>query len=298
MKRVKLIVSALAFLGLSAFAALAADDDVIPATQEDAYTPVEVGSGWYIRGDVGINFGGKHNTDSYTLAPVFYDNNYRDAITFGVGVGYRINEIFRVDAGIDKIFASNFGSRQLVAPQGPCKGTGEFIDLATGTTFFGPYDIANCIREDKSSYQAITAMANAYIDLGSYYGFTPFVGAGLGAARVSYSEETGSITCVPVDGTVHKESCSALGTITQPALNAPYTEPGVIQSGSDWRLAYALSAGLSYNLTKNLKLDTIYRYSAIAGGSGIPYGPTVGSSLSKDGFSLHQIRMGLRYEIW
>jgi opacity protein-like surface antigen len=298
MKRVKIIVSALALIATSVFGTFAADDLVIPATQEDAYVPVEVGSGWYIRGDVGINFGGKHNTDSYTLAPVYYDNNFRDATTFGIGAGYRFNELFRVDAGLEKIFSSSFGSRQVVAPVGPCLGTGIYVNTVTDVSYLGPYAIQNCIQEDKSKYDAMVAMASAYVDLGTYRGFTPFLGAGIGAARVSYTEEVGTITCVPVDAGVHEETCAATGTIAQPAKNTVYTEPGVIQSGNDWRLAYAISAGLSYNLTKNLKLDTIYRYSSIAGGSGIPYGSTPGSSMSKDGFSLHQIKMGLRYEIW
>jgi opacity protein-like surface antigen len=298
MKRVKIVVSALAFVAASVFSAYAADDEVIPATQEDAYTPVEIGSGWYIRGDVGINFGGKHNTNTYTLAPVKHDNNFRDAVTFGGGVGYRFNEMFRVDATLDKIFQSNFGSRQLVTPQGPCLGTGIYVNTATGVEFLGPFAIQNCIREDKSDYQALVAMANAYVDLGNYHGFTPFLGAGLGIARVSYTEETGTITCVPVAADVHEETCAATGTIAQPPKNTIYTEPGIIHSGNDWRLAYAVSAGVSYDISKNLKLDTTYRFSNIAGGSGIPYGPTPGSSMSKDGFSLHQIKMGLRYEIW
>ncbi len=298
MKRVKLLTSAFAFLTVSFFGAHAADDLVIPAVQEDAYTPVEVGSGWYIRGDVGINFGGRHNSDSYTLAPVYYDNNYRDATTVSGGVGYRINDMFRVDATLEKFFKSSFGSRQVVAPRGPCLGTGEYINTVTGIVSVGPFAIQNCIGEDKAEYDAMAAMANAYVDLGTYYGFTPFVGAGLGLARVSYREETGTTTCVPVDAGVHVETCAATGTISQPPANSVYTEPGVIQSGSDWRVAYALSAGLSYDITKNLKLDTAYRYSAVAGGSGIPYGATPGSSMSKDGFSLHQIKMGLRYEIW
>lgn len=33
-------------------------------------------------------------------------------------------------------------------------------------------------------------MANAYVDLGNYYGFTPYLGAGLGFANVRYSIDT------------------------------------------------------------------------------------------------------------
>lgn len=299
MRIAKLLVSMLALSVMQANTASASDLDIIPAPMEDAYVPVEIGSGWYIRGDVGYNFGGKHNTDTYTNGSVTYDNKFRDALNVGIGAGYRINDLFRVDASLEHIFSSNFESRTLVAPTGPCRGTGALIDLATGTEYLGPYDITNCIEQDKSSYTAWIGMANAYVDLGTYRGFTPFVGAGLGVARINYSEETGSITCVPVDGDLHFEGCSAAGTVAQPAPNTPYTEPGVVSSGKDWRLAYSVSAGVSYDLSKSLKLDTTYKFSSIAGSTGdIPYGSTPGSSMSKDGFGIHQVKMGLRYELW
>ncbi len=79
---------------------------------------------------------------------------------------------------------------QVVAPVGPCLGTGEYINVITGVTFFDDYAISNCLREDKSSYTATLFMANLYSDFGTISGFTPFLGAGLGMARVSWIEET------------------------------------------------------------------------------------------------------------
>jgi opacity protein-like surface antigen len=280
--------------------ALAADSDlVIAASQQDEYVPVEIGSGWYIRGDIGVNLGGRHNSDQYDIGAVNYTNSYRDALNVGVGVGYRFNDMFRADAGIDHFFDSSFNSTLLVAPIGPCLGTGEYIDIPTGTTYFDDYAISNCLRTDKASYTASTFMANLYADLGTISGFTPFVGAGLGLARVSWAQETNSITCVPVDPTIHREGCAADGTIAQPPLNTVYTDPGVVNNGTDWRVAYSLTAGVAYQLSKNLLLDTSYRFTSIGGGTGsIPYGPTPGSSIAQDGFGLHQVKMGLRYEIW
>jgi opacity protein-like surface antigen len=294
------LLTSLALVAALCAPAFASDlDQIIPAPVQDEYVPVEVGSGWYIRGDVGFNFGGKHNSDEYDLAPVHYDNNFRDAINAGVGVGYRFNDIFRADATLDRVFNSNFESSQLVAPQGPCNGTGEYIDLNSGFTYFDDFDIQNCIRKDAASYNAWTMMANAYADLGTFNGFTPFIGAGVGAARVRWLEETGTITCAPVDPSVHQEACSAQGTVAQPALNEIYTEQGVINSATDWRLAYSVTAGFGYQLSQNLVLDTSYRFTSVGGGTGsIPYGATPGSSIAADGFGLHQVKMGLRYEIW
>jgi opacity protein-like surface antigen len=280
--------------------ALAADSDlVIAASQQDEYVPVEIGSGWYIRGDIGVNLGGRHNSDQYDLSPVNYTNSYRDALNIGAGFGYRFNDMFRADATIDHIFDSSFSSTQLVAPIGPCLGRGEYIDLATGTPYFGPYAISNCLRGDKATYTTNLFMANLYTDLATVSGFTPFVGAGIGMARISWTQETNSITCVPVDPTLHREGCLAGGTVAQPPLNSVYTEPGIVNNGTDWRVAYSLTAGVAYQLSKNLLLDTSYRFTSIGGGTGsIPYGPTPGSSIAQDGFGLHQVKMGLRYEIW
>jgi opacity protein-like surface antigen len=302
------ILSTLALMALPIPCAFAADDlingsgdgsdlpfnRVLPKIGADAYKSVEVGSGWYIRGDIGYNINGKHNAEKYTLAPVNYENNYKDAITFGAGFGYRLNEMIRFDAGAEQIFSSEFSSRRAVAPEGPCKGRALLVDPPG----WGPADIENCIREDKASYKAFITMANAYVDLGAYNGITPFLGLGIGAARVSFKEEIGNINCVPVSAAMNAEGCVPRGVADQPAPNIPYTQIGHYNSDTDWRLAYALSAGASYDLSKNLKLDTIYKFTKIGSGSGIPYGATPGSSMARDGFSLHQVKMGLRYEIW
>jgi opacity protein-like surface antigen len=302
MKLALRLLPALALLtSFLAAPALAADiDQIIPAPViEDNYVPVEIGTGWYIRGDVGYNIGGRQNNAFYDLTPVTFDNSYADALNVGVGFGYKFNDIFRMDTTLDRVFGGKFSNTQLVAPTGPCHGTGEYINTSTGVVFMGPFDIDNCLRKDESSYNVWYAMGNAYADLGTFNGFTPFLGAGLGAAKVNWKEETNSITCVPVDPSVHKEACSATGTVAQPPLNTVYTEPGVLNNGSNWKLAMSLTAGVSYELSKGLHLDTSYKFTSIGGGFGsIPYGPTPGSSIAKDGFGLHQVKMGLRYEIW
>jgi opacity protein-like surface antigen len=302
MKLTHRLLPALAILAsMMAAPALAADiDQIIPAPViEDNYMPVEIGTGWYIRGDVGYNFGGRQKDRLFDLVPVTFTESSSDALNVGVGFGYKFNDIFRMDTTLDRVFGSKFTATALVAPTGPCHGTGEYINTITGVVSVGPFDIDNCLRKDEASYNAWMAMGNAYADLGTFNGFTPFLGAGLGVAKINWKEETNSITCVPVDGSVHKESCSALGTVAQPALNAVYTEPGVLNNGSNWKLAMSLTAGVSYEVSKGLHLDTSYKFTSIGGGFGkIPYGSTPGSSIATDGFGLHQVKMGLRYEIW
>jgi opacity protein-like surface antigen len=301
MKLILRLLPALALLASLAAPVLAADiDQIIPAPViEDNYVPVEIGTGWYIRGDVGYNFGGRQYDNLYDLAPVTFSESYSDALNVGVGFGYKFNDIFRMDTTLDRVFGGNFGNTQLVAPTGPCNGTGLYVNPISGVTFMGPYAIDNCLRRDEASYNAWVAMGNAYADLATVNGFTPFIGAGLGVAKINWQEQTNSITCIPVAGDVHVEACNATGTVAQPALNEVYTEPGILNNGSNWKLAMSLTAGVSYELSKGLHLDTSYKFTSIGGGFGsIPYGPTPGSSIAKDGFGLHQVKMGMRYEIW
>lgn len=279
----------------------AADQD-LPIFIEDApeLQSVEIGNGWYIRGDIGVNFAGKHDTKEYSPGGgtgVRYLEDFGDAINVGVGIGYQVNDYFRVDAGYEHLFESNFSSTQLVAPRGPCLGYGEVINGAGQTVIQDPYDIDNCLDVDSASYSANNLMANAYIDLGTYIGFTPYVGAGIGIARVSWKEETDATTCIPTDPAAHFEGCNAFGTINQPAPNTPYTEKGITNDGVDYRMSYALMAGVAYNVSQNVKLDLSYRMLNV-GGNDINYGVNPGSDMAKDGFGTQQVRLGVRYSLW
>ena len=63
-------------------------------------------------------------------------------------------------------------------------------------------------------------------------------------------------------------------------------------------------AGLSYDVSKNTKLDFGYKYRRISGGNMFAFDTataTAGATgvQGRDGgFSQHEVRFGLRYEIW
>ena len=130
-------------------------------------------------------------------------------------------------------------------------------------------------------------MANAYVDLPKMGMVTPYLGAGLGAAYVKY------------DTWKTQEVCSI----------CTYTSD---KDGLDsWRFAMALMAGVSYDLTDQLKLDLGYRYLRVNGGKAYGYdaadrstnpfgnaeGPGATGTQAKDnGFNIHTVRAGLRYE--
>ena len=83
-------------------------------------------------------------------------------------------------------------------------------------------------------------MANAYVDLGTWWCMTPFIGAGVGGARVS-------ITTSP---TRASPTMAAARSRASPSATA----------SSKWNLAWAVHAGLAYKVTPNFTVELAYRY--------------------------------------
>ena len=130
-------------------------------------------------------------------------------------------------------------------------------------------------------------MANGYVDLGTYVGFTPYLGAGVGYSYVSWADLNSSYYCV--DGAV--DSCSSGDPVGYSS-----------NSGEDgWRFTYALMAGFAYDVTRNFKIDVGYKYRQIDGGDMFAWAAGSGASgvqgTSGD-ITSHEFRVGLRYELW
>lgn len=250
---------AAAFLALAGIPAYAADLPEPPVVEAPAYEPPPAFGGWYIRGDIDYHWSDFRGADYVTYGvngccePLpgsgsFDSGDVDGAFSLGGGVGYQITSYLRTDLTADYWFSSDFDG----STTGFCGGV-------------------VCTSSDTTSYTTWLLLANAYADLGTYYGFTPYVGAGIGGAHVSWDDLNNTI-----DGntTVH-------------------------EGASNWRFAWALMAGTSYCLTDNLKLDVGYRFSHINGGRMFelsPNGPGGAGPGFDDGFNTHEARAGLRYQ--
>ena len=106
-------------------------------------------SAWYLRLDGGYRFNGISGGEA--LGSTFINSGLKDSASIGGGVGYKWGW-FRADVTFD------YGS-------GP-----KFV----GDTL-GPQHVTAKL----SSY---TTLFNAYIDLGTWWGFTPYIGAGVGTS--------------------------------------------------------------------------------------------------------------------
>jgi opacity protein-like surface antigen len=275
------VASSIAALTIIAAPAQAADlDEIIYAKELPVTKSVEIGSGWYLRGDLGYSTKtGKPATNysvfsagppaSYTATP-FSSSSLNSDWSGSLGVGYSFTDYLRTDLSFDY-------------------SRGRFAGTTSSTTACTGLATGQCASVDSQNFEQYGFLANAYVDLGTIVGFTPYLGAGAGITHVSWKTYTNDLSCVSVAG----NACGAV---------APTDRS---RSGMDsWRFTYALMAGVSYDLSKNLKLDMGYKYSKINGGNQAGFDATTalagarGTQVSDNGFEKHEVRLGLRYSLW
>jgi opacity protein-like surface antigen len=136
------ILAALAALAFAVTPSLAADYDP-PIFIEEApeYVPVEIGSGWYLRGDVSYDLSSRPYDVSINGVAV---DNYR--FGGGVGFGYHFTDELRADLTVSYLGKDSLSS-----------GANELSQTMWSGLVSGYYDIATIV------------------------GITPYVGAGIGA---------------------------------------------------------------------------------------------------------------------
>lgn len=251
--------------GLSApFFAQAADEDFLDAPEITISSEEAAGGGLYLRGDIGYA-AWLDEGDPYYRSPgsgnVAFDNaRFEEPASATIGLGYQFTDVIRADLTAE-YFEGRFDKTSLSAP--PCAGEG----AGTG-----------CAFSHRANFSALGLMANGYVDLATLAGFTPYLGAGIGATRIDWKTAHETSSCVGPGG-----ACSG---------NAG----GASYGGRDsWRFTYALMAGVSYDVTDRLKFDAGYRYSQISDGDMFGSGDAQGYD---DGLSRHEFRVGLRFALW
>lgn len=183
-----------------------------------------------------------------------------NSLTGSVGVGYQFNDWLRADTIFSMQRSAGHSGFVVAEDCGGGAGTHCRIDLSARATLY-------------------SALVNVYVDLGTVAGFTPYIGAGAGLALVNWGEVERSHGCAPA------------GNACAVDMPGPVSLPGK----TSWRPAYALDAGLAYDLDHRLKLDFGYRFSHVgAGGMAVD---TAGFNARDDGFTQHELRFGLRYSL-
>jgi opacity protein-like surface antigen len=220
MRSVKFFIAAGA-ASLMSSAAFAADMAIAPPP----YAPpvVEDFGGWYLRGDIGFSnqrVSRLNNALDVNATTSVQTLNFNSAGIFGLGVGYRFNNWFRADI------------------TGEYRGNSQFFGT-DAITFAGGFG-TDTYHATKSEW---VVLGNAYVDLGTWWCITPFIGAGVGGARVS------------------------INGFTDQGITTPLVPPGPALASlafgdnvSRWNFAWALHAGVAYRVTPNFTVELAYRY--------------------------------------
>lgn len=218
---------ALCLAGVASLAATAAAHaaDLLPPPPQFAppapYVPVEFGGGWYLRGDVGIGISDLRTQNSTFNSFVpdarFESHSLDDSGFIDAGVGYRFNDFFRADITGEYRASAHYSAIESF-------NQGFFSKPKTGVRGFDTYS---------GSFRAVDGLVNGYVDAGTWYGVTPFIGAGVGIANIGVNNV---IDVSPGGGF------------------------GFASDHSQTNFAFALMAGLDFAVTQNLKIELGYRY--------------------------------------
>ena len=197
-------------------------------------------SGWYLRGDLGVGIETASKLDPASgaiaarvplprLSPFavssFPNTTLTPSGTIGGGGGYVLNPWLRMDATLEYRFGGELRSTYAIDDPAPA-GAG------------GPFRSADRLRGSVSS---IVALVNGAVELGNYWGATPFVGTGIGVADNALSGVSDQGFAIAGSGAIIPVA-------------------GFFSNASRTSFAWALTAGFDFDLAPNLKLEVSYRY--------------------------------------
>jgi opacity protein-like surface antigen len=222
---------------------------------------IEDFSGWYLRGDIGFSNQMLGHLNQRTVT-----SNVRS-----VGMGFDAAPIFGIGVG----YTINNWLRMDV--------TGEYRGSAN---FHGSHNVANGSNSFVDNYTArkseLLFLGNVYADLGTWWCLTPFVGLGIGGSR-------NSISSFRDDG------------LNLPGAGPPIASTTFGADASKWNFAWAVHAGLGYQVTPGLTMELSYRYLHLGDAMTGPLtsfdGVTVvnGGPFTFKDLTSHDFRLGVRW---
>lgn len=258
-------------------------------TPVPAPMPIPETFNWYIRADIGLGlsntpsvsesglvFGSTDSIAPFGASSSWFNPDFETFVTYGLGVGYYVTPRWRMDVTFD------------VRSQAQIRANGSY----TYTQYDLPPAVAapaltgnnvNGSMNESITIRGAAGLFNVYYDLADRSRFTPYVGAGIGF----------------VINEVNRRHFTT-ETVTDALTGAVIGSRG--NSGNDVEhsisMAAMLTAGLSYTLWTSTVLDLNYRYMYL-GGSNVGITVAGNRSLLEIGdLHEHQLRAGVRWNIW
>ena len=191
----------------------------------------EFSSGWYLRGDVGYRWNNEVDSVISVDPPPVRNHELGKNWMFGAGIGYKL-EWFRTDVT---------------------------VDYAKKTDFSGDSTVRR--NDFTAKIDSATGLVNVYGDLGTWAGFTPYIGAGIGAAYL------------------HADDFGIVSDRRSRHANAP----------GSWSFAWAYMAGVSYRVMGNIHIDAGYRHVNIGEAA---TGRIIDDKLTFKDISADEVRVG------
>ncbi|CAM5762563.1 outer surface protein [Labrys miyagiensis] len=202
------------------------------------------GANWYLRGSAGVSLPGSPGLRPFAIPGAgTRGEDLKTGWSAGGAFGYQWGWL-RTDVSLDYLAARDFSERFAGTCGKACAGT-------LGGRF-----------------SAVPVLANVYYDIGTWKGLTPYLGAGLGAARLQWDD------------------LKLAGQCIGPCPSA---------SGRNaWRFTWQVGAGLSYAVTEKISVDADYRLLNL-GEAGA--GSTAKGNIAADTIWDNELRISLRYKL-
>jgi opacity protein-like surface antigen len=221
-----------------------------------------LGGNWYLRGDVGVGIADiTQQSSTFNPANVppgvqYKGNSLDDSAIIDGGVGYRFNQYFRVDVTGEYRASAQYSA----------------IETYNQGFFFRPRTGQQNADTYRGNVRVVDGLVNGYVDLGTWYGITPFIGGGVGIANIN----AGSVIDNGEGGGI-----------------------GYSSGKSTTNFAYAAMAGLDFQVTRNLVFEFGYRYlnaGSFASGTIVCSNETpCPNEVQHHKLAYNDIRLGLRY---
>jgi opacity protein-like surface antigen len=262
MRSVKSVIAAGAASLLST-AAFAAD---MPIAEPPMYAPPPAAefSGWYLRGDIGMTnqqLKSLDNPDPNAKLFTSVGMGFDSSMLFDLGVGYQFNNWFRMDVIGQWRGRANFHGSQ-------------FTDAFAGSALVDNYS---------GSKSEAVILVNGYVDLGTWWYVTPYLGAGIGTSynRISGFRDVGMGDTFGVANPVG---------ITYAADNGK------------WNFAWALHAGLGYRVTPDMTIDLGYSYMNLGDATTGFNSNFAGTAVAQFPWTMkditsHDLKLGVRWDL-